>query len=209
MFALWSEGGAMMVVLWAGGLLALVLFLERLFHLHRAQIHPDDFLKGLFNLLKRGRVAEAVTICEDTPGPVAGIARAAILHWDAGSAERAKAVETTGLGELPRLEKRMGLLLLLGQLAPLAGFLGTVLGLLQWLAAMERYAPLAHAGDLAGGLRQALLTTAVGLALALPIYAGHGLLQARVASLVMDMEHAMREILTFLRQNSRPREESS
>ena len=84
MFTLIQQGGLVMWVILAGGAVALFVFMERFFHVHRAKIKTDDFLKGIRNILRRGNINEAVSICDDTPGPAAYIVRAAILHYDRG-----------------------------------------------------------------------------------------------------------------------------
>lgn len=191
-------------VMWALGLisvLALGMFLKKLLQLHRAQIMVDDFLQGLYNVLRRGNAAEGVTICEDTPGPVAHMVRAAILKIEEPIEEVAKAVQQAGLSEIPRMEHQLNLLATLGKIAPMLGLLGTVLSLMDVLRELKAAAPLAHADDLAQGMWTALLTTAAGLTVAMPIYAAYNLLVSRIESLVLDMEYAGADILAFIQSN--------
>jgi biopolymer transport protein ExbB len=198
MFELFREGGPVMWLLFAAGFIAVIVFLERVFHLHRAQINADDFLEGIYNIMKRRNVVEAVSICEETPGPVARIVRSAVLHHDEVKADIQKAIEEAGLAEIPRLERNLNLLATIAQISPLIGLLGTVLGMMHILVVMQQGAPLVHAGDLSAGLWEALLTTAAGLAIAIPVYAGYNFLVGRVEAIVLDMERASVEILTFL-----------
>jgi len=193
-----NAGGPMVWVILAAGVLAATVFVERLFHLHRAQIKSDDFLKGIYNILNRGNIVEAVSICEDTPGPVADVVRAAILNHDAAVPEMEKAVQEAGLLEIPRLERNISTLATVAQLAPLLGLLGTVLGLMQNLLVIQQKAPLVQPGDLAGGLWQALISTAAGLTLAIPAHAAYNLLVSRVESILLDMERASVEIIAYL-----------
>ena len=95
------HGGPVVWLLLAGGFFALLVFLERLFNLHRAQIAADDFLKGIYNILNRGNVVEAATLCEEAPGPVARLALAAVLHHDDSPEDLARAIEDAGLEEIP------------------------------------------------------------------------------------------------------------
>jgi biopolymer transport protein ExbB len=198
MISLLHEGGPVMGLLLAMAVIAVAIFLERLFHLHRAQIRADDFLEGIFNVLKRRNIVEAVSICEETPGPVAHIVRAAVLHHDEDLPAIQQALEEAGLAEVPRLERNMNLLATIAQISPLAGLLGTVLGMMDMVVAMHQNAPLIHSGDLASGLWKALLTTAAGLAVAIPSYAAYNFLIARVESVVLDMERASVDIYVFL-----------
>jgi len=187
-----------MWLLLACSLLAGIIFLERLFHFHRAQINARDFLKGIYNILRRNNVVEAVSICEETPGPVAYIVRAAILCHDENRETIAQAVQDAGLAEVPRLERNLNMLLTIAQLTPLIGLMGTVVGMMQALSSIELQSPLVHSGDLSAGLWQALITTASGLAVAIPTYIAYNFLLGRVEGIVLDMERASGEILSFL-----------
>lgn len=187
-----------MWLLLACSVIAGVIFLERLLQYHRAQIHAGDFLKGIHTILRRNNVVEAVSICEETPGPVAALVRSAILCHDESRETIAQAIHEAGLVEVPRLEHNLNVLLTIAQVSPLLGLLGTVLGMMEALTAVERAAPLVHAGDMSAGLWQALITTAAGLAIAIPTYAGYNFLLGRVEAIVLDMERASAEILTFL-----------
>ena len=191
-------GGAMMWLILAGGFIALVIFLERLFHLHRAQIKIDDFLNGITTNLTRGNDLEAISICDQTPGPAAHLVRTALLHRDEDRDALTQAVQQAGIREIPRLERHTNLLITLAQVLPMLGLLGTVLGLLQMLAALQAGSPLVEIGTLSGGLWSALLTTAAGLITGIPAYAGYHFLISRVESIAVDMEQTAEEIIHFL-----------
>ena len=198
MLEIMRQGGPMMWVLFACSVVAVSVFLERLFHLHRARIGSSDFLEGIYNILRRKNIVEAVSICEETPGPEAHVVRAAILHHDEGPEHIRKAVQEAGLAEIPRLERNLNLLYTVAKVAPLLGLLGTVLGMVQTLVTIEQNAPLVHAGELSGGMWQALLSTAAGLTVAIPAYAGHNFLMGRVDAVLQDMERTAAEIVVFL-----------
>ena len=193
-----NSGGAVMWLILVCGFIALTVFLERAFHLHRAQIKIDDFLNGITINLTHGNDLEAITICDQTPGPVALLVRTALLHRNDPKDELIKAVEQAGFGEIPRLERHMNLLITLAQVLPMLGLLGTVLGLLQILVALQAGSPLAEIGDLSGGLWSALLTTAGGLSAGIPAYAGYHVLVSRIESIALDMEQAAGKIIYFL-----------
>ena len=195
-----GNGGPVIWLLLGCGLFAALVFLERLFNLHRAQIAADDFLKGVYNSLNRGNTVEAATICEEAPGPVARLALAAVLHHDDTLENVGRAIEDAGLEEIPRMERGLGWLATLARITPLIGLLGTVLGLMDMLLAAERNAPLVHSGDLAGGLWGALASTALSLAIAILAYAGYNLLVSRVESILLDMERSASALMNFMRQ---------
>jgi biopolymer transport protein ExbB len=203
----WMQiGGPVMWMLLALSIGAAAIFFERAVHLHRAQIKTGDFLRGILNVLGRNglpppaAVVEAVSICDQTEGPVARMVRAAVLELEGGLPRVREAMEQTGLAELPRLERNLALLLALAQCAPIAGLLGTVIGLMNILRTIMEKAPLIHAGDLGAGMWQALVTTAAGLVIALPAYAGYNILVSRVDGIVLDMERSCVEFQSLVRQ---------
>lgn len=198
MVQLMSNGGVLMWIILGASLIAASIFLERLFHLRRAQINSADFLEGIYNVLRRRNIVEAVSLCEETPGPVAHITRAAILQGDADPDQIRKAIESAGLAEIPRLERNLALLATIAQITPMLGLLGTVFGMIEAMWVIQHKAPLVYAGDLAGGMWQALITTAAGLAVAIPAYAGYNFLLHRLEIIVLDMERCSVEILHFL-----------
>ena len=80
---------------------AIVVFIERVLHYHRAQINSMEFLNGVRNVLKRDNVVEAISICDATPGPVARLVKVAILNRDKGRDGVREALEEAGLVEVP------------------------------------------------------------------------------------------------------------
>ena len=201
-----GNGGPVIWLLLACGLFAAMVFFERLFNLHRAQIAADDFLKGVYNILNRDNPVEAATICEEAPGPVARLALAAVLHHDDTLENIGRAIEDAGLEEIPRMERGLGWLATLARITPLIGLLGTVLGLMDVLLAAHRAAPLVQSADLTGGLWNALSATALSLVIAILAYAGYNLLVSRVESILLDMERSASALVNFMRQWKRNRE---
>ena len=195
------NGGPIMWLIGVCSVFALGIFLDRWFHLHRAHLRSgSDFLKGIFNNLQRGNVVEAVSLCEETPGPVAQIVRAGILEHKQGPERVCRVMEEVGLIEITRLEKSLGLLLSLAQTLPLLGLLGTVLGMMQVFHALQQKAPLVLAADLGGGMWQAMLTTAAGLTAAIPAFVAYNYLVFMVEKVVVDMERSVSELNLFLNQ---------
>jgi len=200
MLQLINEGGPVMWALLIASALSILVFFERFFHLHRAQIHSADFLDGLYNVLRRGNVVEAVTLCEDVPGPVAQVVRSAILRADESPTDIEESIKQCGLAEIPRLEQGLTLLAVLGRILPMLGFLGTLLALLRMQGVIADTAPFTQAPLLAGSMKQALITSAFGIAAAIPVFAGYAILVSRIESIVLDMEKAAGDIHQFLLQ---------
>ena len=195
-----KEGLALWLILLASAV-AVVVFIERFLHCHRSQINSTEFLNGIRNVLRRNNVVEAISICDATPGPVARLVKTAILNRDNGRERIREAIEEAGLIEVPRLEEKLNLLATIAQLAPLMGLFGTVLGMMQVFHRIEGAGLSAHIGQLAGGVWTALIYSAAGLAVAIPVHAGYNYLVSRVNAIVLDMERAATEIATIVTEN--------
>ena len=191
-------GGPMIWLILGASATALVVFVRRVLHYHRAQINSMEFLNGVRNVLKRDNVVEALSICDATPGPVARLVKVAILNRERGQEGVREALEEAGLIEVPPLEDKLNLLATIAQIAPLMGLLGTVLGFIQIFTDLQNKATLANVQDLSGGIWQALICTAAGLAVAIPCYAAYNYLVSRVNAIVLDMEKAATEIINIV-----------
>ena len=188
----------MMGVLLALALLGVMLFVERTLFLHRGQIRAKAFVDGIKNILAKRRLVEALTVCEETPGPVAAVVKAALLHADETTDAMRFYVQEAATVELPALERRLGALAALAQVAPLVGLLGTLLGMIAAFQAFEKGGPYAMAGALSAGMWQALLATAGSLLLAIPAHLAHHFLTGRVRAIVRDVEWSGNEIMKYL-----------
>ncbi|HOX02553.1 MAG TPA: MotA/TolQ/ExbB proton channel family protein [Candidatus Paceibacterota bacterium] len=195
----------MVWVLLLASAVAVAVFLERLLHYHRAQINSTEFLSGVRNVVRRDNIVEAISICEATPGPVARLVKTAILNRDRGREMVREAVEDAGLIEVPRLEEKLSLLATIAQIAPLLGLLGTVFGFIRVFSELQKAGLTANATQLAGGIWEALVSTAVGLAVAIPCYAAYNYLVSRVNAIVLDMEKAATEIVGILTESGNPK----
>jgi len=193
-----SHGGLVFLLILLAGAVAIVVFIERFLHCHRAQINSTEFLNGIRNVLRRDNVVEAVSICDATHGPVARLVKTAILNRDNGRDRVREALEEAGLVEVPRLEEKLNLLATIAQLSPLLGLFGTVIGLMKTFDGIQSAGPTAHAGDLSDGVWTALICCAAGLAVSIPAHAAYNYLVSRVNSIVLDMERAATEIVNIV-----------
>ncbi len=184
-------------------MIGLILFIERTLFLHRSQIRSTEFVSGIKNILRKRRLVEALTVCEETPGPVASVVKAGLLHHEDDEQKLRFAIQEAALVEIPAMERRIGSIAAIAHVAPLLGLLGTVLGLINAFHLLQTEGAYAHAGVLAGGVWQALLTTAAGLAIAAPAYLAQHFLYGRVRALVHDMEWVGNEMMQFLLKDLR------
>lgn len=197
-FSLFANGGPMLWVIVVLGFVGLMLFIERVLFLHRGQIRAKAFIDGIKNILAKRRLVEALTVCEETPGPVAAVVKAALLHADDTAEEMRFHVQEAAIVELPALERRLHSIAAIGQVAPLVGLLGTVLGFITTFSAFESGGNYVTATALSSGMWQALLATAAGLMLAIPAHLGYYFLAGRVRAIVRDVEWGGNEIMRYL-----------
>ena len=193
-----ATGGPILWCIFVSGVVAFGVFIERALHLHRARIRSGDFLKGIFNVVGRNNIAEALTLCEDTPGPVAYIVKTAILHRANGKEDLRSIVHEAGLAEISRMERRLVVIATIAQIAPLLGLLGTILGMVEGLLVLQAEAPLIQSAHVMAALMRSLLTTGAGLMVAIPCYVAFNLLVIKVDRIVLDMERAGSEVVAFL-----------
>ena len=196
-----KQGGPVMWLILACSVVATFIFLEKAFYLHRTQINVGDLVRGLTNVLKRNNIVEAISLCDDTHGPVAHVLRAAILAFEQGEEDLRQAVDDAALGEIPRLEVRMKVLATIAYISPLLGLLGTVLGMINVFFTITAKGAMVNASDLANGIGQALFTTAAGLCVAIPCFVAYNYLVSRIDSITLDMEKASSEIIYFFKRN--------
>src|SRR3954463_4065803 len=109
-YNIFARGGPVMWLLVLVGIIALAIFIERALFLHRGQIRSTEFLNGIKNLLQKDRLMEALTLCEETPGPVAAVIKAGLRHAADDEPAMRFAVQEAALAELPVLERRISAL---------------------------------------------------------------------------------------------------
>ncbi len=195
---IFHDGGPVFVIICLAGLAALAIFLERIVKLRQARIRYEDFLSGVFNILEKGKVREASALCDDSPGPVVRLMRAAIQHRDEPGESLRQILDNIGRTEISRMERRLAALSTITQATPLLGLLGSFLGILGTVQTMRGELPLVQTLDITGGLVRALVTSIAGLAVAIPSFVMYNILVVRIDRIVLDMEQASGDILAFM-----------
>jgi len=170
-------------------IIGLAVAIERIIYLNMATINTKKFLNDLESALKSGGAKAALTVCQNTPGPVAGIFAEGLNRADEGIDVVEKAVVSYGGVEMGKMEKALPWLSLFISLAPMLGFLGTVIGMIFAFDQIEA------AGDIsptvvAGGIKVALLTTVGGLIVAMILQIFYNYIMSKIEGLVNEMEEA-------------------
>ena len=199
LLTLFSDGGWMMYPLVLCSLIALGVIIAKAYTLWVAHKDSLQVMEDVEQAALSGDLDAAIHIAESTPGPSAaillvGLRRIQSRHLRQKEFDRA--VSTTGAIELGFLERGLVILATIANVAPLMGFLGTVVGMVIAFAAIER------AGDVdpalvAGGIKVALLTTAAGLTVAIPVNIGYNFFVSRIDQLIVDMEQGAQRILNL------------
>ena len=191
------SGGPVFWLLVALAVAAVVIFFARFFELRRVQIDWQDFVKGVINVLGGGNAEEALAICEDTAVPVASVVATAIRHRDAGARVLREAVDSQGRAEISRLDRRLAALAIIGQISPLIGLLGTIIGFIKTVLLVNSQELVARA-DLLNSSMEALLSAALGLGVAIPVAVMYGVLRVRMERIVVEMEAAASQITGYI-----------
>jgi len=191
---LFVAGGLMMWPLLFCSIIGLAVIIWKFITLIMASSESKKLLKKVNTLLKGAKINEARDLCEKTKGPVAVILLAGLKKVDQGAERVISAIENTGTIELSFLERGLVALATISTVAPLLGFLGTVAGMIQAFGAIEAYGEV-DATLVAGGIKVALITTATGLAIAIPVNIMHNYFVTRVDKMIIDMEESSENIV--------------
>jgi biopolymer transport protein ExbB len=185
----YASGGLTMHAITVCAVLGLAAIATKLVALQRARTDSASLLREVRILLLQGNVRGALAAAGSHRGPVAAVVTTGLLQHGAPRERIERAMETTALAELSRLERTLALLSTVATVAPLLGFFGTVLGMLAALDAVSSQG-FAGSGAVAGGIRKALVTTAYGLAVAFVVQPFHAYFTTRINAYGREMETA-------------------
>jgi biopolymer transport protein ExbB len=197
---LFADGGPMMYPLIICSLLALGVMIAKAWTLWVAHMESRGLLADVERLGREGRLDEALRMAEERPGPVAAILHSGLRRVKDGTVagrDVEKAVQTTGVIELGFLERGLVVLATIANVAPLMGFLGTVAGMIAAFGAIAE-AGQVEASLVAGGIKVALITTATGLIIAVPVNIGYNFFVTRIDKLIVDMEEGTGAVLRMI-----------
>lgn len=197
MVELFVDGGAFMWPILILLIFGLAIALERFYSLMMSSINSKKFFAEVKNTLDTDGVDGAVELCNKTRGPVAEVFHAGLTRTRRGLDEVEKAIQNAGTVEMSFLEKNMIWLNLVVTVAPMLGFTGTVAGMITAFDSIEAANNISPA-VVAGGISQALLTTAFGLVVAILIQLLQNFFVSRIDRLVLDMEENSMELVDHL-----------
>ncbi len=175
-------------------ILGLALVIERIIYLNLATTNTKKLLEGVEDALKNGGVEAAKDVCRDTRGPVASIFYQGLMKFEDGLDDVEKSIVAYGSVQMGRLERGLSWIALFIALAPMLGFMGTVIGMIQAFDKIQQVGDI-NPTVVAGGIKVALLTTVFGLIVAIILQIFYNYLLAKIDSLVNDMEDSS---ITFM-----------
>ncbi len=193
----WQDAGGMAWPLGACVAIGAVVILWKLIDLLRKSGSTHKILREVDEMLAQHQIKDALELTRESDSPAANILHAGLQRKEEGTERVMKAIENQGLIELSKLESWLVVLATLTNVAPLLGFLGTVLGMIQAFQAIE-LAGEVDATTVAGGIKVALTTTAAGLAIAIPVSIAHNYFVSRIDHLVVDMEESAQKMIDAL-----------
>jgi len=197
MLEIFEKGGFLMYPIFLCSLIAVTIFFERMFYLKSIKTKTKRFVLRIKNLVKKGSIELAISACRKSPTPISKIMLAGLMKFGQGRNEMKEAIEDSANQEIPILERNLSTLSTIGNITPLLGLLGTVFGMVKAfnvIAIMGVGKPEA----LAGGISEALLTTAFGLSIAIPTIVIFNYLSHRVDKLIREMEINCVELIDLL-----------
>ncbi len=201
------KGGWLMLPIALSSIIALAIIIERLIVIRKARQNVPVFLVKIRGLLKRNDLRGAYEFCMQEKTPAANIIRKGLKKVHLGHDRVKEVIESAGSQEINKLEKGLSVLATISGVAPLLGFLGTVTGMISAFMKIQDLQGAANPSDLAGGIWEALITTAFGLAIGIVALTAYNYLIAAVNKLVQDMEVISNDVIDILAENDNGKKE--
>ncbi|MBR4735896.1 MAG: MotA/TolQ/ExbB proton channel family protein [Bacteroidales bacterium] len=198
LFSMFTMGGPLMWVLLALSILAVYLIGRKWWVIKNASKIDPHFMKDIRDYITDGKTKSAITLCRKYDNPVARMIETGINRMGRPMADIQSAIENIGNVEVARLEKGLPLLATIAGGAPMIGFLGTVLGMVQAFFNMSKAGNNIDITLLSGGIYTAMLTTVGGLIVGIIAYFGYNWLTGKVSDLVYQMESSTMEFIDIV-----------
>jgi biopolymer transport protein ExbB len=196
------KGGIIMFFILFASVLGVAVIIDRYIALRKAKINVPAFMVRIRGFLKKKDISGAVSYCMEEKSPVSNIVRKGLKKYRLGHERVKEAIENAGTQEIAKMEKGLSILASVSGIAPLLGFLGTVTGMITAFMTIQDLQGAANPSDLAGGIWEALITTAFGLIVGIPALAFYNYFQNRIKKLVGDIEVVANDVIDFMQDTS-------
>jgi biopolymer transport protein ExbB len=201
MMSLWDLfllGGLVMWPILLCSFIGIYIIIERFLVLRKSNANVTQFMLNIKVLLRKNDTRSAIDLCNSVHVPVARILKQGILRYNRGSQIVREAIESAGMEEVYKLEKSLSILATIAGIAPLLGFLGTVTGIIGAFQSIQNAGGVVNASDLAGGIWEALLTTAFGLFVGIPAYFFYNYFVNKIKRYVFEIDSSSNEFLDLI-----------
>jgi biopolymer transport protein ExbB len=196
---LFLKGGLVMWPILLCSLITVAVIIEKYILLSRSNIDPKQLMVKIRSALSRNDVASAVDACTKVKAPVSNILKHGVTNYRHGHQAVKEAIELAGKEEIFHLEKRLSVLANMAGTAPMLGFLGTVTGMIAVFHTIEQLGGNVNPSILAGGIWEAMLTTAFGLLVGIPALYFYNYFVAKVNRFVFEIENSAEEFLALMK----------
>jgi hypothetical protein len=195
-----AKGGWLMLVLLILSLIAIYIFGKKWWMIHTAGKIDKNFMKDIRDYIHEGKLKAAISLCEKYDSPIARLIEKGIERIGRPLSDIQTAVENTGNAEVARLEKGLPMLATIAGGAPMIGFLGTVIGMVQAFFNMSQAGNNIDITLLSGGIYTAMITTVGGLIVGIVAYFGYNYLTSNISDLIFKMENATIDFMDVLHE---------
>ena len=179
-------------------IIVVVIISDRLIAIKKAKLNVPAFLVKLRSILKKKDIPAAMLFCIEEKSPASNIIRKGLKKYNYGHQRVKEAIESAGKQEIIKLEKGLSILATISGVAPLLGFLGTVLGMIGTFLKIENLHVPVIPADLAGGIWEALLTSAFGLVVGIVSFIFYNYLLSHINRLVAELEIVSNDVLDII-----------
>jgi len=194
------KGGISMYPIILCSIIAVAVFIERLWNLRRYKVIPPEFIRQIEEKVKSHKISEAVYLCRNDNSSIAKVFLAGLKNLGKGMWLVKEAIEDRGTREGLIFEKYLGLLSTIAQMSTLLGLLGTVSGMIKTFKAISLSGE--NPGLLAAGIAEALIATFSGLCVAVPVMAFHRILKDKAESLIYEMEEYSLKLIELIEDST-------
>jgi biopolymer transport protein ExbB len=194
-----DKGGILIYPLFALLAWGILIIVLKTLHLRRANTISPDVIDKVEQLLLNKKIPEATAFCKQNSVPMTRILLAGIINYEKSEAELKEILEEAGRQEIPLIRSNLAALGTIASVAPLLGLLGTVIGMIEVFATLARETSV-NPTMLAGGISQALTTTAFGMVIAMPTLASYNYFISKVQTLIIEMEKVSLHMVAVLKR---------
>jgi biopolymer transport protein ExbB len=196
------KGGVIMWPILLCSILGLAVVIDRYIIIRKARINVPAFMVRIRGFIKKKDISGAISYCMEEKSPIANVVRKGLKKYKLGHERVKESIENAGNQEIGKLEKGLPILASVAGIAPLLGFLGTVTGMITAFMTIQDLQGSVGPSDLAGGIWEALITTAFGLFVGIPALALYNYFLSAVKKLVGEIEMVANDVVDVIQDSS-------